>query len=120
MPPDKNIRNIPLLIIVFLFAGCYQDNEESLAPCVQGTVTHTQVQQVLLSYGCIGCHNSSGASGGVNLQQYSTLKVAVDRGRLVGAITHAAGFAPMPQGGTKMNDCDIARIQAWIAAGAKE
>ncbi|SHF24017.1 hypothetical protein SAMN05444008_10674 [Cnuella takakiae] len=120
MPTAMNKRKWTVLLFLVALAGCYQDNEEALAPCVAGEVHYAQVVAVLQGYGCIGCHGTSGASGGVVLQQYSTLKTVADNGRLLGAISHAAGFAPMPQGAAKMSDCDIARIKAWIDAGALE
>jgi hypothetical protein len=36
----------------------------------------------------------------------------------VGAITHAPGFTPMPQGGAKLPACEIAKIKAWVDAGS--
>jgi hypothetical protein len=38
-------------------------------------------------------------------------------GRLVGVISHAAGYPAMPQGGPKLSDCEIARIRTWVRQG---
>ena len=36
----------------------------------------------------------------------------------MGAITHATGFIPMPNGGGKLADCEISQLQKWIDNGA--
>jgi hypothetical protein len=41
-----------------------------------------------------------------------------DNGKLVGAITHAAGFLPMPQSAPKLSDCNINKIKDWVNRGA--
>ena len=40
--------------------------------------------------------------------------------KLIGAIKHEPGFVAMPQSGGKLEDCDIEKMEAWIAAGAPE
>lgn len=108
-------------MVTIAFASCYQDNEEELVPCPNGigAVTYNaSIKPILLAYGCIGCHSSAAAGGGILLEQYSQVKTVVDNGRLQGSINHAPGFKAMPQGGIKMSSCDISRIEAWIKAGA--
>lgn len=110
------------LLLLITVAGCYHDNEEELAPCTANT-DHLHFSDMVVlfnNYGCNGCHTGAAPEGGVSLAQYATVKTLVDNGRLLGAITHATGFAPMPQGGSKMSDCDISRVRAWIDAGAPD
>ncbi len=113
--------------ILFLFAivaavSCSQDNEEELTACNTDPANigyASTITGILSSNGCNGCHSGNGAlGGGVSLGTYAGVKNVVDNGRLVGAINHASGFSPMPKSGIKMNNCDISKIQAWIAAGA--
>ena len=40
--------------------------------------------------------------------------------KIVGAINHTTGFSAMPQGGDKLEQCDIDFLTAWIDAGAPE
>ena len=71
------------------------------------------VTPIFSSYGCIGCHSG----GTVILNTYAGTKVVADNGKLVGAINHNAGFQAMPQGGAKMDSCDIKVIENWINEG---
>jgi hypothetical protein len=53
-------------------------------------------------------------SGNVNLEDYGKLIVHIENGKFLGAIRHAPGFSPMPQGESKLADCDIEKIENWI------
>jgi mono/diheme cytochrome c family protein len=66
---------------------------------------------------CVGCHKPGSLSGNIDLSTYSAVKVHADNGKLLGSITHAVGYSPMPQG-TKLSDCQITQIKNWISAGA--
>jgi len=109
-------------------AGCSSDSEDVLTntpgPGTPGTCDTTTVTfaatitPLLTTYGCNGCHSGTAASGGFTLTSYNGVKAKVTQGRLFGAISHAAGFRPMPEGGNKMNDCDINKFRAWINRGA--
>jgi hypothetical protein len=52
------------------------------------------------------------------LEGYSNVKAKVTDGRLFGAINHSPGYAPMPDGQPKMDQCDINKVKTWIDAGA--
>lgn len=106
-------------------ASCSSDSEDILnTPAQPGTcdtavVTYSAtITPLITKYGCTSCHSGSAPSGGFALTSYNGLKSKVNDGRLIGAITHANGFSPMPQGGTKMNDCDINKFRAWVNRGA--
>jgi hypothetical protein len=73
--------------------------------------------QPILAANCIGCHSGAGASGGINLSTYTNVKAIATAGQLIGAITHAQGFSPMPKGGAKLPECQITQIKKWVAAG---
>ena len=125
----KNIRlkfsAFVLSIIIFL-GGCYYDNEEYLygkAPCDVTSVTYSTTVANILATSCYSCHSTAtgNASGsGISIDSYAKLKPYVTNGQLAGSITHAGGFSPMPKTATKLNSCDIQKIQAWISAGALE
>lgn len=106
-------------------AGCYYDKEEALYPatstgsttCTTANVTYAAtVQNIFKANGCLNCHGVA-ASGNVSLQTYAGVKAAAANGKLYGAIAHSPGYAPMPQGGAKLSDCNISQIKAWIDAG---
>ena len=46
--------------------------------------------------------------------------MSINTGLVLPAIKHANGVPPMPNGMPKLNDCDIAKIEAWINAGMPE
>ena len=120
----KNFRlNILVILACLSAAGCYYNIEEELYPnttasCPPQTVTFSTINSILISYGCTGCHGATAPSGNISLAGHAQVKRKVDDGTLWGAINHLPGFSPMPQGGHKMNPCDISRIQAWIDAGS--
>jgi hypothetical protein len=73
---------------------------------------------VIINTFCTGCHSGTAASGGIDLSNYANVKIQVTNGRLVGAVTHTAGYSPMPKDANKLNDCQITQIKKWVAAGA--
>ena len=116
-----------IIVIAGLLAtgmtGCYYDVEEDLYPPAGNCDTANNsfastVSSILQSNGCTGCHSGGAPSGNISLEGYNNVKTVALSGRLYGAISHAAGFTPMPQGGNKMSTCNINKIKAWIDAGA--
>jgi len=104
-----------------LLTGCYYDNQEDLYPkttCDVASVTYAGNVLSIIRSNCYSCHNATAQLGNVNLEGYANLKIYSDNGKLAGVIDHQSGFSPMPQGGTKLSDCDIAIIKKWIAGGA--
>lgn len=87
--------------------------------CDSTRFTFAATVQPILTTNCRGCHNSTSAPSGVNLEAYAGVKAAVDNGRLLGAINHQPGFSPMPKNGSKLNSCQILQISKWISAGAQ-
>lgn len=73
----------------------------------------------ILTSNCYRCHGTTTNSGssGLVLEGYSNLKPYAESGTLIGVITHATGFPPMPQDGGKISECNINKIRSWIAHG---
>jgi hypothetical protein len=112
-----------VVLIVFIISSCYYDKEELLygTSCDTSNVTYSStITGIINNYGCLGCHVGGNPSGGINLETHASIKVYADDGRLYGAISHAPGFFPMPDGAAKMNSCDINKVKAWIDAGAPD
>ena len=65
-------------------------------------------------------HPFGSIGGGIDLEGYDDLKVHVDNGKFLSSITHDgnASFMPKSANNTKLPDCDISQITAWINAGA--
>jgi len=116
-----------ICLIMLLVFGCTKQNEETLSDstgtttCKTDSMSYTSdVVPILQSY-CYSCHGNgnTGGSGGINLDGYTNLKPYADNGKLVGNITHAPGFVPMPYGQPKMPDCEINQIVAWVSQGTQ-
>lgn len=110
------------VLLACLVVGCYYDRESILypeAPCnLTITATYNAVVLPLIAAQCNSCHAGSFASAGIRLDSYAETKKYVDNSKLMGSIAHGPGFSPMPKGGSSLASCDIAKIQAWITAGA--
>jgi len=115
---------VPVLLMAgaSLFTGCYYDKEENLYPgtanCDTTGVTFSGTVLPLIQTNCYACHSQAAGQGGIILEGHANVVIRVNDGKLIGAVSHASGFTPMPQNGQKLADCDIKRIQTWINAGA--
>jgi len=117
----KTLLFAMIVICCFTGSGCYYDSEEELygTGCDTTNVTYSvTINTIINNYGCLTCHSGPTPISGFSLQGYSNLKAKVDDNRLLGAISHENGFAAMPQGMPKMNQCDINKVKAWVDAGA--
>lgn len=86
--------------------------------CDTDSVSYAQQLVPVLNTYCLGCHSGTVISGGVNLDGYNNVVAFANSGQLYGAISHAAGYKPMPQGQPKLDSCTIAQFKSWIDAGA--
>jgi type 1 fimbria pilin len=123
-PMNRAIKII-LILAIALIAGCYYDSEERLypklsSPCDDKDVTFSGTVTTIL-HPCQSCHSNSTASAsgsGIKLQNYSDVMIQVNNGKLMGSVNHANGYIPMPNGGGKLPDCEIAQLQKWIDNGS--
>lgn len=124
----KRKLNLLLGILPALFVcSCYYDNEEDLyknynTDCNSDTtISYSGFIQPLLATECAvsGCHAGPAPAAGRDLTRYQDVKAIADNGSFAGRITGTTG-ALMPQGGPKLPQCDIEKIQAWISQGAPE
>jgi len=90
------------------------------AGCDTNNYTYANAIEPLINTYCKGCHNAAQASGGIRLDNYTSVKSVADNGSLFGAISHQQGYSPMPQGGNKLSDCKITQVRKWIASGAPD
>lgn len=113
-----------LPVIIFLgVISCTnkkEEPEELVTPstCDTENITYSGFVQPLLNTHCVNCHNDITTSGDVDLSTHAMVKVSADDGSLYGAISHQVNYTPMPFGGDKLPDCDIAKVKAWIDQGA--
>jgi hypothetical protein len=132
----KNRFLITLMIVAvptLFYISCSKSSADQQTPVVTnpgGGGTTTTCDTVDMKYAadvvpimqsrCYSCHGgaNTGGSGGISLDNYSSLKTYADNGILKGNITHAAGFVAMPFGQPKLDDCTINKILDWINRGA--
>ncbi len=110
-----------LLLLSLAVASCSKDDDDDM--CVTTDITYTNTIAAIFNSTCAvaGCHvaGNEGVTG-FNLEGYASAKAAADFGRIVGAISHSAGFSAMPKNGTMLDQCTIDQISAWVDAGAPE
>lgn len=109
-------------LLLVASAGCYNDKETVLyaeTACTPSAMPSYATEIVpILQLKCNNCHSGSFASGNILLDSYAEVKKYADNGKLLGTITWAPGYSPMPKNGNKLPGCQVATIQAWIVAGA--
>lgn len=112
------------IVVISSISSCYYDNEEYLYPnqplCDTLQVSYSAHVAPVMALHCNSCHSASAPSAGIVTDNYNSLRTIALNGRLPGAINHRPGYSPMPKGGNKLNNCDLARIDAWIRKGAPD
>ncbi|PSL31982.1 c-type cytochrome [Chitinophaga ginsengisoli] len=110
--------------------SCSKDNEQDITnnnpnppdggnnSCDTANMQYTRDVLPIISGSCYSCHGNGNVSGGVSLGNYAGLKTQADNGNLLHVINHDAGYPAMPQGGSKLSDCNINKIRSWINHGA--
>lgn len=73
---------------------------------------------LVLNCATSGCHDAASASSSYVFEDYAGTKRSVDNSRLIGVINHEAGFSAMPSYSSKMETCDIGKIETWVNEGA--
>jgi len=93
-----------------------------LAPQQCDTVNMKYSTDILpiLTSNCYSCHGNGNITEGINLDGYTNVKSYVNNGYLIGAVTHAGGFTPMPYNAPKLSNCEINKIKAWVNSGAPD
>jgi len=114
---------IVLLSLLLFFGGCYNDNEYDLYPFASGPCDSINVSYAtsivpIVNATCNVCHSTANPSGNVITDTYEGLSTQALSGRLWGAVNWENGYFPMPQDGSQLSPCDLAKIKNWINQGA--
>ena len=112
-----------LFLLSLLVAGCYYDSEEALYPtleCNTQNVTYSATVLPLLQDNCYRCHDAANNFGNITLEGHDRLLTYVNNGQLLGSIRHESGYSPMPKNVPQLLECEIEKIEVWVAAGALE
>lgn len=105
-------------LTAIILSGCYNDHAQDLYPqsttCDTTNVTYTATLKSIVDNQCAtsGCHQGVIPSG-YDLSTYNGLKNAATLGKLMPSLNYT-GPSPMPKGLPKLDDCTIAKFQAWV------
>ena len=115
-----------LLAVATFVEGCYYDKESELygpttTTCDTAAAKFVSFVSPLIASSCAtaSCHSAMAKASGINLSSHTTIKAYItsSKAAFIGSIKRTSGYSPMPQGGSKLVDCDITKIEAWITAG---
>src|SRR5580704_10772459 len=101
--------------------ACSKDNGVELGArsCDTTNVSYSVQVVTILQDNCYVCHKGPGASSGIDFSNYTAFKGwAASSPYVIGDITAAPGFTPMPYGLPQLSSCEINTILAWIHQGA--
>lgn len=112
-----------LLAILALTYSCKKGSQDVLSggtTCDTVAMSYSTNVVPILQENCYTCHGNgnTAGSGGILLEGYSNLKVYATNGQLVGNVTHAPGYVPMPYGLPKLPNCEVNTIVDWVNNGA--
>ncbi len=110
-----------IYLFTIILSGCKHKVENptpATNSCSTENISFSTYVQPFLKNNCGGCHSrGTTGNGNIGLLDYASVVSATEKGRLLGAISHSPGFVAMPEGGSKMAQCDIDKIASWIKAG---
>ncbi|MCC6287698.1 MAG: cytochrome c [Chitinophagaceae bacterium] len=101
-------------------SACSKDSEDEFttSQCNTDNMKYSTDILPIIQTNCYGCHGNGIVTNGIDLDGYTKMKVQADNGNLVGVVSHANGYPPMPQDAAKLSDCDINKIKSWVQNGA--
>ena len=116
------------LAVSVSLTSCYYDTEEELYPdsgsivCDTVSVSYANDIVPIMNSKCSysGCHAGANAAAGIPLETYAGVKeyIDADKARFISSIIWDGNASTMPKGAsTKMIDCNINTIKAWINSG---
>lgn len=115
--PPLSAANINL-VRRWIAGGAIDSGACASFTCDTNAFTYSGTIAPMMQTYCTGCHNSAVAPGG-SLMDHSSVKTAAVSGNLINDISHTPGYNAMPQGGSKLLDCQIIQVKKWVAAGAQ-
>ncbi len=117
------IKLFLLSILIGLLTSCYNDNEYDLypyssVPCDSLNASYAQTIAPIMAAHCNVCHATAIAQNNIVTDNYTTLSIVALNGQFWKGVSHDPTVSPMPKGGNKLSDCDLAKIKNWINQGS--
>ncbi len=117
-----------LLAAGLLASACtYDKGKGEATPCgltAAAPATYARDIQPIFAANCLRCHSAGeylNAGGGHNFDDFAVVQERVRDGSMLRAVQWTADTPPevrMPRpAGSRLSECDVARIASWIAAG---
>ena len=98
------------------FDSCNANYGQPLG-CDTTDITFADIQPII-NNNCKSCHNATVTMDGIDLSSHQgVINAQNDNQRLQGSVNHWSGYTAMPFNKPKLSDCDIKKINAWIAEG---
>lgn len=122
---NKVLHSVAITVLALAFLqSCSYQKKELTAPAATCSdtmnVSYATKVRPLLQAKCFTCHGNGASNGDISLETYDQVKQVASTGRLLGTISHAAGFSPMPLGAAKLDECSIEAVKTWIEEGAQD
>lgn len=117
----KQLTFLPLLAAAIMggsLQSCKHDPALTSNCTIPDTVSYANFVAPMMALSCNGCHSSSSPADGVVTDTYIGVQNIATNGRLYGSVAHLSGYESMPQGASRLPECDIERLKKWIDAGA--
>lgn len=115
----KFLLSFSTIAVTFILTSC---KHEAIDTCNTSAFAYAADIKPIMDARCSTCHKASytGENGGLYLDSWADLNdyVINNPENFMGSIKHVAGYEPMPEGGSKLSDCEIKKLQNWIDAGA--
>lgn len=126
MQKKITVKLIAFLILI-LSISCKNKSEtksKAIDCVIPPEITYTNTVATIIETNCFECHAKEvykKKASRIKIYDYKSLKKMATNGFLIGAITHANGFIPMPyKKGYKIEDCAIQILNKWVSTGMKE
>jgi len=117
---------ITVFFILYWICGstsCTLQNEEDFLKdiiCDTTDISYHDLTYIFTGI-CTDCHSELFTyRDGIEMDSYNGVKSSVNTGLVWPSINHADGVPPMPVGISKLSDCELNKIEAWINAGMPE
>ena len=121
------------VVIMAIFAGCYNDKYDKLYPippattCDTTTITYSHDIAPIMNASCAisgGCHNAAGnaVTGNLDFTVFSILQGQATADLIIADINGTQttrGHNAMPLNLPKLAQCDINKITRWVNQGAQ-
>lgn len=119
---NKNIFRI-LFFLIVSNTGCSYDNIEekyNRDSCDLSNVSWNDDVSPIINNFCVGCHQGSSPSAGLDLSSYSGVKSSVDQETFSIRVNMARSNPLKMPPNAVLDSCIIEQINIWIANGAPE